>query len=69
MTPEALEEATLRVDNKGLPPEMFNDFGLAQAYAAKRSIDTLAAHCTAGSIRSIFQVAQASVSRKLTEHS
>jgi len=64
--PEALEKATLLMGPDGIPPEFLNDFGLAQAYAAKKSIDSLAVHCTAGSNRSIFQVTQASVSDELT---
>lgn len=65
--PEALERMLMRVNAKGMPLELFDDFGLAQAYAAKRAIDTLAAHCTVGNARSIFQITQASVSFRITK--
>lgn len=42
--------------------ELFEDFGLSQAYAAKTAIDTLAAHYSNGTARSVFHVIQASVS-------
>ena len=42
--------------------ELFQDFGLSQAYAAKGAIDILAAHYSNGTARSVFHVIQASVS-------
>jgi len=66
INPEALEQATLLMGSNGIPPDFLHDFGLAQAYAAKQSIDSLAVRCTAGSSRSIFQVTQASVSGEMT---
>jgi hypothetical protein len=62
LNPKRLEEVTQRVNTKGVPMELFEDFGLSQAYAAKGAIDILAAHYSNGTARSVFHVIQASVS-------
>jgi hypothetical protein len=59
--PEKVEETTTRAISCGQNLEEIEDFGLAQAFAARRAMDQSATCCAMGSGQTMFGLVQAAV--------
>ena len=59
--PEKVEETTKRAISCGQNLEEIEDFGLAQAFAARRAMDQSATCCAMGSGQTMFGLVQAAV--------
>jgi hypothetical protein len=59
--PEKIEETATRAISLGQNLEDIEDFGLAQAFAARRAMDQSATCCAMGSGHTMFQLVQAAV--------
>lgn len=69
LSPEALERAIGKAASAGSSLEFTEDFGLSQAAAARRAMDSGAVACAFGSGEVVFEMVQASVSAHHTRHS
>jgi hypothetical protein len=65
--PEKIEEAATRAIASGQNMEDIEDFGLAQAFAARRAMDQSATCCAMGSGHLMFGLVQAAVGLFLSQ--